>query len=68
MFLSYEDDILPDPKIAYEKVCGFLDLEVRNPKVNLRRTNPFDIHEIVENYAELEKTLKNTKYEWMLYE
>lgn len=67
LFLTYEDDILQNPIIAYKKVCDFLNIENQNPKVNLKRTNPYPLSDIIENYDEMEQYFKNTKYEWMLY-
>lgn len=67
LHLTYEDDILPDPKIAYKKICQFLNIEEENPTVNLKRTNPFPVNKMVENYSDVENVLKGTKYEWMLY-
>jgi len=68
LFLTYEDDILNNPNVAYEKICNFLEIEYQNPKVNLKRTNPFPLKEVIENFEEVEKCLKGTKYEWMLYD
>ncbi len=64
--LIYEQDILSDPLIAYEKVCVFLGLSVHPLKPRLRRTNPFMLHEMLSNYQEVAKTLRNTPYAWML--
>lgn len=64
--LIYEEDILADPIIAYHKICGFLKIESEKPIVNLRRTNPFGLDKMIENYDEVAGVLKNTKYEWML--
>lgn len=68
LHLTYEDDILPNPQIAYNKICDFLNIKNENPVVNLKRTNPFPLKDVIENYAEVEDYLKGTKYEWMLYE
>ncbi|MBN2664847.1 MAG: hypothetical protein JXR68_14465, partial [Bacteroidales bacterium] len=68
LFLTYEDDILPNPKIAYNKICDFLNIKNENPVVNLKRTNPFPLKDVIENYNEVESYLKGTKYEWMLYD
>jgi hypothetical protein len=68
LWLTYEDDILPDPRIAYRKVCEFIQVEPMAVDILNQRTNPFPIREIVENYDELEAMLKGTKFEWMLTE
>jgi len=66
--LVYEDDIQQDPLIAYRKICKFLHLDDENPTLNFKRTNPFMINDMVENYDELYSALINTKYKWMLEE
>ena len=66
LLLNYEDDILIDPKIGYRKVCDFLQLADEDPKIKYARTNPFKCKEIINNYDEVEKILKNTRYSWML--
>jgi len=66
--LTYEDDILPDPRIGYRKVCELLGIRDENPAVELRRTNPFRFEETVENLGCVRALLANTKYEWMLTE
>ena len=68
LLLTYEDNILHDPTVAYEKVCDFLKIEYQNPKVNLKRTNPFPLKKVIENFSEVENYLKGSNYEWMLYE
>jgi hypothetical protein len=68
LWLTYEDDILPDPRIAYRKICEFIQVEPMAVDILNQRTNPFPIREIVENYDELEAMLQGTKFEWMLTE
>lgn len=66
--LYYEDDILTNPVIACEKVIDFLDIKMHSPNINLKKQNPFPIKDILINFEEVEKHLKNTKFEWMLYQ
>lgn len=66
LYLTYEDDILDDPKHAYTKVCRFLGLPEEDPAIGLRRTNPFSPRDIVVNFGEIEETLRGTPYAWML--
>lgn len=66
MHLTYEEDILKDPQVACNKVCEFLDVSLSEGLVNLGRTNPFRIDEMVENYDELVRLLAGTQFEWML--
>jgi len=66
VFLNYEDDILHSPSVAYEKVCDFLDIEVLSPPIELQRTNPFPLVDLIENFGEVTAELQNTEYGWML--
>ena len=66
--LFYEDDIQIDPNRAYNKVCTFLGVEMENKKIPLKPTNPFPLKSIVTNFKDLEAYLKNSPYEWMLYD
>ena len=66
--LTYEDDVQTDPRRAYKHICTFLGLTPTEPFVNLARTNPFSMSEMVENYDEVKMSLSGTRYEWMLYD
>ena len=64
--LVYEDHIEQDPTVAYRKVCDFLDIAPAEVAVQLKKTNPWPIEDLVSNYDEVEKALTGSKYEWML--
>jgi hypothetical protein len=64
--ITYEDDILPDPLIAYRKIVNYIGLRPRKVAVKYQRTNPRKLQEIVLNLEEVSRVLKGTKYEWML--
>ncbi|MGD1855059.1 MAG: hypothetical protein ACFB2W_12505 [Leptolyngbyaceae cyanobacterium] len=66
--LTYEEDIAQGPIDGYQKVCNFLDISQHPVTVQYGKTNPFKLSEIVENFSDVEKALKNTEFEWMLYE
>lgn len=68
LHLIYEDDILPNPEAAYQKISDFLDLKPRKPEIRLKRTNPFSIEEMTDNYSAVAQALNATKYEWMLHD
>lgn len=68
LLLSYEDDIMKDPFIAYRKSCEFIGVDTQHPMIRFSRTNPFPITQMVENFNELRKALQNTPYEWMLFD
>lgn len=64
--LVYEDDIEQDPSIAYHKVCEFLAVTPTPVEVRLRKTNPWPMHQLINNYEEVAETLAGSPYEWML--
>lgn len=64
--LSYEDDIQEDPMIGYKKICDYIGLKPKDVTINLSRTNPFPVREMIENINEVERVLSGTEYEWML--
>ena len=66
LFLTYENDILDNPKVAYRKICDFIGVSDETPKIKLRRTNPFNYENLITNYAEVRAALIDTKYSWML--
>lgn len=66
--LIYEDDLLEDPQHGHRKVCEFLKLECGQPTVNFVRSTPFSLREIVVNFDDVVRTLRDTPYAWMLDE
>ncbi len=66
--LVYEDDVQDDPRVGYRKICDFLSITAKEVQVDLSRTNPFPVRDMIQNYDEVEATLGGTKYEWMLNE
>lgn len=64
--LTYEDDIEQNPKVAYEKICSFLGLPSAPAEIELRKTNPYPLSDILLNYEEVAALLRGTEYEWML--
>ncbi len=65
--LSYEDDIQKQPEIAYRRVCKFAGLDDQPVKVRFKKTNPFELVEVLTNFSDVERTLRRTPFEWMLY-
>ncbi|NEQ31905.1 MAG: hypothetical protein F6K04_13025 [Leptolyngbya sp. SIO4C5] len=68
LWLTYEDDILNNPKQGYQRVCDFIGLPVHPVTIKRSRTNPFPLQKILRNFSEVEACLQGTPYEWMLYD
>lgn len=64
--LTYEDDILPDPLIGFEKAREFLGLRPHPVGVTLARSNPFPLQETLENYGQVRDYLAGSPYSWMV--
>lgn len=64
--LDYELDIERAPAVAYGKVCAFLNIPALPIEVQLARTNPFPLGDIVTNYDNVVAALRGTRFEWML--
>jgi hypothetical protein len=64
--LVYEDDIEDDPQVAYQKVCDFVGLKPYPVVVDLSKTNPFPLRDILINYEDVRRTLQGTPFEWMI--
>lgn len=64
--LTYETDIEQNPYVAYEQVMDYLDVtDIGKPKINLRRTNPYPISQLISNIDEVRDYLRGTPYAWM---
>ena len=66
--VSYENDIKDNPQVAYQRCCKFLGVEKTAAKVQFSRTNPFPVHQLLENPDEVREALEGTIYEWMIDE
>ena len=64
--LIYENDIEKEPNVAYRKICNFLKITNGNPNIAYKKTNPFLLADLIENFDEVGASLKNTKYAEML--
>lgn len=66
--LTYEDDISKNPVLGYRRVCNFLGIECFEFPIRYKKTNPYNLSEIIYNFKEVEHTLRGTPFEWMLYD
>lgn len=66
LHITYEEDVLDNPKEAYQKICDFLDIELESAKVSIKKSNPFPLRDIISNYRDVESKLEGSEYEWML--
>ena len=66
--LEYEDDILENPRVAYEKTCEFLGIRPHEFAPDLARTNPFRVPDMIDNFADVEACLSGTRFAWMMYD
>jgi hypothetical protein len=68
LYLTYEEDVQFDPQVGYQRLCRFLDLEPSPASVPFGRINPYLLRDMLTNYHQVEEALKDSPYEWMLYE
>jgi hypothetical protein len=66
LYLTYEDDVLPDPRIGYGKLCATLGVPAVEVEVPLTRANPFPVREILRNFDAVDRELRATRFAWML--
>jgi hypothetical protein len=64
--LTYEEQVLQDPRVAYRLVCNFIGLEAAPVRVLFERVNPFPLQQMVTNYDAIAAALRDTEFEWML--
>ena len=65
--LVYEDDIVGNMFSAIQKICSAFSIEYKDTVVELKKTNPHALEEIVINYEKLEKSLTGSEFEHMLH-
>jgi hypothetical protein len=66
LHLTYEEDVLPDPRIGYRKLCELLGERAVEVEVPLARANPFAIREMLRNFDVVQRHLRGTRFAWML--
>jgi hypothetical protein len=66
LYLTYEEDVLPDPRVGYRKLCAALGEPALEVEVPLRRANPFAVRDMLENFDQVARALRGTRFAWML--
>lgn len=64
--IGYEADFQADPRVAYAKVCDFLEVAPARVDPPLQRINDRPLSEVIENYTQVSDHLVGTRFEWML--
>jgi LPS sulfotransferase NodH len=64
--LCYEDDLERDPRVGYQKTVDFLSVDEERPEISLQKIGGSAIRTMVENFEEVQMTLRGTDFEWML--
>jgi len=64
--LTYEEQIMQNPQVAYRLVCDFIGLEAVPVRVLFDRVNPYPLQQMVTNYDAIAAALQDTEFEWML--
>jgi hypothetical protein len=68
LWLTYEDDILNSPNVAYERISNYLGVEPCQISIRFGKTNPFQLKDMISNYTDVERAVRGTQFEWMLHE
>jgi len=66
LLLEYEKHIERNPKSAYKLICNYLDVEVKDEPIPLKRVNNFSLEQLIVNYQEVKNYLTGSEFEWML--
>lgn len=65
--LTYEGDLAASPEESYRRVCEFAGLGHHPVTVQFGKTNPSELRDILTNFSDVERVLRGTSFEWMLY-
>lgn len=66
LVLTYEQDVCLDPRVGYRKLMTFLDLPHHDAAIENEKINKRELHEVISNFAAVERHLAGTEFEWML--
>ena len=62
----FYEDLIENEDEETRKILKYIEAEYSQLKSPLLKINPHDIRQILKNFDEVAKTLKNTAYEWCL--
>ena len=63
--LVYEEDIERDPRIAFNRICSFAEVDQVEIAPDLVRIQTQPIDQLIANCDEVRAALRTTPYEWM---
>ena len=62
LYLTYEEHLRDDPRVASTLICEFMGLQPHTPQIKYGKTTAFPLQDIVENYDELTELILNSPY------
>lgn len=65
LHITYEIDIMENPKHAYALTCEFLGLPDHSACVHFNQTTPFELAEVISNFQDVRSALNGSGFEWM---
>lgn len=65
--IIYEDQIDPDPRVAYRSLCQFFEIDTEQVEVRFKKTNPTLLKDIIVNFDEICEVLRGTPFENMVF-
>ena len=64
--LNYESDIESNPLLAYTKVCEFIGIKSSFVSLKCQKIDPYKLCDVISNFDEVARAVKNTKWAWMI--
>jgi len=60
--LSYAAHVEENPVVAYDTICGFLELEPQQPTITLKKTTQRNLEDVIENYPDFENRILQSRF------